>query len=62
MDDEEVNDCDHIWLANSGKGGEPEFRLNRQLSSEPLMHVLCAECNARTWLTEAQWRHRIGDT
>lgn len=48
--------CEHIWIANSGRGGDPEFRLNRQMSRAPLMHVLCAKCGDRTWLTEKQWK------
>jgi hypothetical protein len=47
--------CAHIWIANSGRGGTPQFRPNRQMSLEPLMHVLCCECNARTWMTEKRW-------
>lgn len=50
--------CKHIWVANSGRGGEPDFRLNRQMSNEPLMHVKCSICGDRTWLTEAQWLAR----
>jgi hypothetical protein len=48
--------CVHYWISNSGFGGEPEFRPNRQMSSEPLMHVKCSLCDARTWFTEKQWR------
>lgn len=48
-------ECKHKWIANSGSGGEPEFRPNRQMSPEPLMHVTCEKCNARTWMTAAQW-------
>lgn len=50
--------CDHKWVANSGRGGDPSFRLNRQMSNVPVMHVTCAICGARTWLTEAQWLAR----
>ena len=49
------NDCAHIWIANSGAGGEPKFRMNRHMSHEPLMHVTCSECNSRTWLSENDW-------
>lgn len=48
-------DCEHVWISNSGAGGEPKFRTNRQMSVEPLMHVKCSECNSRTWLTENEW-------
>lgn len=47
--------CDHYWIPNSGRGGEPEFRPNRQMSTEPLMHVMCETCKCRTWFTEKQW-------
>lgn len=47
--------CPHYWIPNSGLGGDPEFRLNRQMSTEPLMHVMCEKCKCRTWLTEKQW-------
>jgi len=47
--------CSHAWVANSGRGGEPEFRPNRMMSPVPLMHVQCSKCNARTWFSEAQW-------
>lgn len=49
----EPTDCQHNWVTNSGDGGDPDFR--RGLGPEPTMHVLCSKCNARTWLTEAQW-------
>jgi hypothetical protein len=47
--------CKHIWIANSGHGGEPDFRMNRQMSDQPLMHVKCLQCRGRTWLTHEQW-------
>jgi hypothetical protein len=53
--------CRHVWIANSGRGGEPQFRVNRQIppwvraSSEPLMDVTCRTCGTRSWFTEAQW-------
>lgn len=47
--------CTHEWVANSGAGGTPVFNMNRQMSTEPVMHVTCARCNARTWMTALQW-------
>ena len=47
--------CNHVWITNSGRGGEPVFRPNRQMGDEPLMHVRCERCRARTWFTEGQW-------
>lgn len=49
---------DHTWIANSGKAGEPVFKVNRQMSSVPIMHVRCFACGARTWMTEATWKDR----
>ena len=48
-------DCDHYWIPNSGQGGEPVFTPNRQMSRDPLMHVMCSKCGNRTWFTEKQW-------
>lgn len=50
-----MTECDHYWMPNSGRGGEPEYRPNRQMSHELLMHVRCSQCGARTWFTEKQW-------
>jgi hypothetical protein len=47
--------CAHYWIQNSGRGGEPEFRPNRQMSPYPTMHVACSKCGTRTWFTEKQW-------
>lgn len=47
--------CDHVWVSNSGKGGMPEFRRNRQMSYTPTMHVMCNRCKGRTWLTNDSW-------
>lgn len=48
-------DCSHLWIPNSGLGGEPRFERNRQLSGEPTMHAMCEHCGAPTWFTEEQW-------
>ncbi len=50
-----TDECVHVWVANAGDGGEPVFRPNRHMSADPLMHVCCEECNARTWFTREQW-------
>ena len=47
--------CEHLWIANSGKGGAPDFRINRNMSPYPLMHVQCEKCNDRTWLSQRNW-------
>jgi hypothetical protein len=49
--------CEHYWIPNSGQGGEPVFRPNRQMSVEPIMHVRCELCGERTWFTEKQWNN-----
>lgn len=51
----------HFWVSNSGRGGDPNFRLNRQMSPRPLMHVCCALTNTRTWVTQEQWVALIKD-
>jgi len=47
--------CNHRWVSNSGRGGVPDFRVNRQLALEPIMHIACEKCHARTWMTQSQW-------
>lgn len=49
------NRCEHKWVANSGKGGEPVFRRNNQMGRNPIMHVRCSACGDRTWFTYEQW-------
>lgn len=51
----ETKECAHYWIQNSGEGGEPEFRPNRQFANAPVMHARCSICHDRTWFTEAQW-------
>lgn len=49
--------CRHVWVANSGQGGDPVFKKATNMSLELLMHVMCKnkECDARTWFTEKRW-------
>jgi len=49
------DECMHFWVANSGKGGDPVFKENRQLSEISTMHVKCEKCGARTWISEDDW-------
>jgi len=49
------NWCKHEWIANSGRGEEPVYRLNSQMGAEPIMHARCKVCEDRTWFTEQQW-------
>lgn len=56
--------CAHAWVANSGRGGTPEYRPNRMMSTVPLMHVQCSRCEARTWFSQEQWERlhqTVGD-
>jgi len=46
--------CQHDWVSNSGKSGEPRFKPGL-FKDEPVMHVLCSKCGDRTWFTEDQW-------
>lgn len=50
-----------LYVSNSGRGGPPRFRTNRQLSTNPLMHVMCAITGARTWVHEKRWELLIKD-
>jgi len=54
--EEKAMECDHIWQpTNASENGDLDFRLNRQMSPEPMAHVGCDGCNARTWMTVEQW-------
>lgn len=48
--------CEHVWVGNSGKGGAPEWRQNRQMWAGLRMHVKCELCHARTWMSQDQWK------
>ena len=48
-------ECEHHWIANTGRGGPAEFRANRMMGPEPTMHVTCGKCGDRTWFTPKQW-------
>ena len=50
-----MSECKQKWVANSGKGGEPQFTLNKQMGSIPSMHVKCDCCGCRTWISKATW-------
>ena len=47
--------CAHIWITNSGQGGEPRFNIRMVGDVLPVMHVLCSECGARSFFTERHW-------
>ena len=51
-------ECAHTWIPNSGRGGHPVFRPGR-VSYYPIMHIMCGKCNARTWVTEPEWKAKI---
>jgi hypothetical protein len=51
-----MSECSHYWIpSNVDAAGNPDFRMNRQMSAEPLAHVRCKLCGCRTWFTRAQW-------
>jgi hypothetical protein len=50
-----MEDCKHKWVSSSCQGGEPDFRMNRQMSSVPHAHVICELCNDRTWMSKETW-------
>lgn len=47
--------CNHIWVANSGKGGEPVYRENRMMWSSERMHVKCSKCPVITLMSKEEW-------
>lgn len=52
--------CAHVWVANSGRGGVPDYRPNRQMWHGVKMHVACVKCRCRTWLSPEQWGRTAG--
>lgn len=51
-----VEKCDHTWgPTDVDKNGNPGFRLNRQISPDPMAHFHCKKCGGRTWLNKAVW-------
>lgn len=32
-------ECDHEWIANTGRGGEPDFRLNRRMFAPNISRI-----------------------
>jgi hypothetical protein len=48
-----LGNCTHIWVANSGSGGAPRYRIG--MCADPVMHVMCELCGDRTWFTQEQW-------
>lgn len=47
--------CNHIWIANSGQGGEPRFNIRMTGDIHYVMHVRCCECGTRSFFSEKQW-------
>lgn len=45
----------HTWVANTGRGGEPDYRAYFP-GGKLTMHVMCERCGTRTWFTEEQWK------
>lgn len=50
-----AEECAHVWVSNSGRGGEPRFRSHGPTMPAHTMHVRCAKCGCRTWFTPSQW-------
>ncbi len=52
-----MEECNHIWEpTDSDEHGDPLFRPNRHMWSGLKAHVVCTECNVRTWMTKEEWR------
>ena len=49
-----MSDCDHYWIPNSGRGGEPKFR-SMQHTTKLLTCAKCLRCGNRNWFTEDAW-------
>lgn len=50
-----MENCRHIWVSSDeDENGEAMFSKS-PFGPEPVTHVCCSECNARTWLTKEQW-------
>lgn len=45
--------CSHIWVSNSGKGGEAVFK-RAPFSKLFATHVKCSKCNNKCWKTRGQ--------
>lgn len=51
-----MTDCAHVWQPTDvDQDGDPVFRPNRMMYAGEKAHVVCAECNARTWLGREEW-------
>lgn len=49
-------ECAHVWISNSGQGGEPVYRPGPNGPMAPyVVNVRCSLCNARTWLSRERW-------
>ena len=47
--------CNHIWVSNSGAGGDPIFKMF--VGGIERMHVKCGNgCNSRAWATREDWK------
>jgi len=44
----------HDWTPARKANGALDYRMNRQMSNQPLINVRC-ECGARTWFTKSNW-------
>jgi hypothetical protein len=49
-----VKACAHVYMANGGRGGPPEFRRGPN-SREAVMLAQCNTCGLRAWLTRPEW-------
>jgi len=50
------DDCEHEWVSNSGRGGDPVFKKGGNMSEFATMHVKCNKCGARTWFADYHWK------
>lgn len=48
-------ECQHRWITNGGRGGEPIF-VTSHFSGERVSPLVCHLCRSRTFITEEQFR------
>ena len=59
MNRDDWDSCPHLWLANWGKGGEPEFVpyscVSLEYSRVETMAAMCDRCGRVAFFTRRAW-------
>lgn len=54
--DEKLAPCQHEFIANSGKGGAPQFRIIKKISrNDPMMRAKCGRCHYYFFINKSGW-------